>query len=86
MFIPLFTRGKTVQVRPIEELKQLILNTDHVKEVIAQVVRDRTIQYKHHFQLVPNEEKIYKQVSKEANAMIERIMSTLNHSMLRYFA
>lgn len=43
------THGKTVVVRPIEEFKQLILNSDDVKEVIAQVVRERAINFKHHF-------------------------------------
>lgn len=80
------THGKTVVVRPIEEFKQLILNSDDVKEVIAQVTRERAINLRGNFSLVPNEEKIYKQVCKEADAMVVRIMSTLNNSMLKYFA
>jgi hypothetical protein len=85
-FIPYYTRGKPVQVRSIDELKRLILNSDDVRDVVAQVVRERTEQYKHHFNLLPNEELIYKEVTKEATKVIERIMSTYNHGTLRYFA
>jgi hypothetical protein len=85
-FIPFYTRGKPVQVRTSEELKRLILNADDVREVIAQVVRERTEQYKHHYQLLPNEEKIYKEVIRESENVLERIMSNYNHSLLRYFA
>lgn len=36
--------------------------------------------------MLPNEDKIYGDVNKEATKVIERIMSTYNHGMLRYFA
>ena len=36
--------------------------------------------------MLPNEDAIYGSVHKEATKVIERIMSTYNHSMLRYFA
>jgi hypothetical protein len=74
-FIPFYTRGKPVQVRTTEEMKRLILGSDEVREVLAQVVRERTEQYKHHYQLLPNEDKIYKEVFKDANKVVERIMS-----------
>jgi hypothetical protein len=41
-FIPFYTRGKPVQVRTTEEMKRLILGSDEVREVLAQVVRERT--------------------------------------------
>jgi glycerol-3-phosphate O-acyltransferase len=56
-------------------MKRLILGSDEVREVLAQVVRERTEQYKHHYQLLPNEDKIYKEVFKDANKVVERIMS-----------
>lgn len=65
-FIPFYTRGKPVQVRTPDEIKSLIINSDDVRDVIAQVVRDRTEKYKQHFQLLPNEDKIYKEVASEA--------------------
>jgi hypothetical protein len=35
---------------------------------------------------LPNEDKIYKEVVKEANNVLTKIMSNYNHSILRYFA
>jgi hypothetical protein len=37
-FLPFSSMGKQIKVRPSEELKQLILGSDEVKEVVAQVV------------------------------------------------
>ena len=85
-FIPFFTRGKPIKIRTPDEIMRLILDSDDVKDAIAKVVNERTEQYKHHYQLLPNEDKIYKEVSKEATKMIERIMSRYNHSRSRYFA
>jgi hypothetical protein len=78
--------GKEVKVRTAEDLKNLILTADEVKEVIAKTVNERTEKYKQHFQLLPNEDNIYKEVHKDATAIIERIMCTYNHGMLKYFA
>jgi len=85
-FIPFYNRGRELKLRPIEELKRLILDSDDVKDAIAKVVRERTEMYKHYYQLLPNEDKIYKEVNKEAIKMIERIMSNYNHRLARYFA
>jgi len=35
---------------------------------------------------MPEEDKIYKEIFKEANGVIERIMSTYNHKLLTWFA
>jgi hypothetical protein len=35
---------------------------------------------------MPEEDKIYKEIHKEANNVIERIMSTYNHKLLVWFA
>jgi hypothetical protein len=48
-YVPFYTRGKSLQVRTVEELKRLILDTDDVKNAIATMVRERTEQYKHHY-------------------------------------
>ncbi len=40
--MPFYTRGKALQVRTVEELKRLILDTEDVKNAIATVVRERT--------------------------------------------
>lgn len=85
-FLPFYKMGKQVQVRTLDEMRRLILSADEVKDVIAQTVRERTEKYRMHFQLIPNEDKIYKEVHKEATAVINRIMSTYNHGMLRYYA
>lgn len=86
-FMPwLYKRGKEVQTRTPEDIRRLVLGAEEVREVIAQTVRERTEKYKQHFQLLPNEDKIYKEVHKEATKVIDRIMSTYNHGMLRYFA
>lgn len=38
--------GKPVQVRTPDEIKKLVLNSEDVKDIIAQTVRERTEKYK----------------------------------------
>lgn len=44
-YIPWLSRGKPLKVRSSEEIKNLILGTHEVKEVIASLVREKTKQY-----------------------------------------
>ena len=67
-------------------MKSLILNNNEVKEVIASMARERAKKLADHFQVMPEEDKIYKEIFKEANGVIERIMSTYNHKLLTWFA
>lgn len=78
-FLPFSSLGKPIKVRSSEEMKRLILGGDEVKEVIAQVVNQRTSKYKQHYQLMPNEDQIYRDVHKEAVKILDRIMSTYDH-------
>ena len=48
-FIPYLALGKEVKVRTIEELKNIVLNSDDVRDVIVKVVKERTEQYRHHY-------------------------------------
>lgn len=50
------------------------------------MVRERTEKYKHHFNLLPNEDNIYKEVLKEGGKVMDRIMTTYNHNALRFIA
>jgi hypothetical protein len=47
--IPFYSMGKPVKVRTIEELKNLILSSEDVRDVIAETVGKRTAQYQYHF-------------------------------------
>ncbi len=44
-FLPWLSRGKELKVRSPEEMKISILNAPEVKEVIADLVRERTKEY-----------------------------------------
>jgi hypothetical protein len=43
--LPWLGRGKPLNVRTTDEIKALILSAPEVKEVIADLVRERTKQY-----------------------------------------
>jgi glycerone phosphate O-acyltransferase/fatty acyl-CoA reductase len=57
-----------------------------VKEVIANMVRERAKQYEGKLQVMPAEDKISADIQKEATQVIDRIASTYSHKLLVYFA
>jgi hypothetical protein len=56
------SRGKELKVRTTEEIKNLILDNNEVKEVMASMARERAKKLADHFNLLPEEDKIYKEI------------------------
>ena len=48
-FIPYYYRGKLVKVRPMDEMKKMVLESEDVKEVIVRMVKKRTQQFKQRY-------------------------------------
>jgi len=40
-YLPWATRGKPLKIRTPDEIKHMILNSHHVKEVIAKIAREK---------------------------------------------
>ena len=58
--------GKPLQVRSPEEIKFRILNAVEVKDVMATLGRERAKKYEGHLQVIPQEDKIFGEIQKEA--------------------
>lgn len=62
-YVPWMSRGKELKVRTTEEIKNMILANHEVKEVMAAMVRERAKKLiADQFNVMPEEDKIYKQI------------------------
>ena len=61
-YVPFLSRGKELKVRTPDEIKNLILANNEVKEVMAAMARERTKKLADHFNLMPEEDKIYQNI------------------------
>lgn len=75
-----------MKTRSSDELKEIILSTNDVKEAMAELARERAKQYEGRLQVKPAEDKIYGEIQKEASGVIDRIVSTYNHGVLKWMA
>lgn len=67
----------TLEVRPTDEIKKLVLETTSVRDAMAEIVATKLSYYKNSLKLDVDENKIYQDVYKEASNSLWVIMA--NH-------
>lgn len=84
--LPWSITGQPAQVRTRSEITQIILNKDVVKKEIADLVKKKLNRYRGELHLDVTEDKVYREVVKEATVSIHTIVSNYNHTALKYMA
>lgn len=84
--LPWSIQGQPAAVRSREEIANLILNKEVVKAEIAALVQKKLEYYRGKLHLDVTEDKVYREVQKQAMTDINTIASNYNHGALKWMA
>ncbi len=84
--LPWSSQGQPAQVRSREEMTKLIMANNTVKAEIAALVKSKLEHYRGQLHLDVTEDKVYREVEKQAVKDIHTIASNYSHSALKYMA